>query len=76
LHFSYTTWEPKTIEYFHAREEPERETLTVDMSGHPPHDNQAFVSHFLDCLEGKAQSMMPVSLAAKHLNILFDLLES
>jgi predicted dehydrogenase len=76
LHFSYTTWEPKTIEYFHATDKPEKEILTVDMSKHPAHDNMAFVAHFLDCLEGKTQPRMPVSLAAKHLNILFDLLKS
>jgi predicted dehydrogenase len=76
LHFSYTTWESKTITYFHATDKPEKETLTVDMSRHPAHDNMAFVTHFLDCLEGKAQPMMPVSLAAKHLNIVFDLLKS
>jgi predicted dehydrogenase len=55
LHFSYTTWESKTIEYYHATDKPEKETLTVDMSKHPSHDNQAIVVHFLDCLEGKAQ---------------------
>jgi predicted dehydrogenase len=75
LHFSYTTWESNTIEYFHAEEEPEKESLVVDMSKHPSHDNIAFVSHFLDCLEGKAQPLMPVSLAAKHLNIVFNLLK-
>jgi predicted dehydrogenase len=76
LHFSYTTWESNAIEYFQVTDKPERETLTVDMSSHPSHDNQAFVSHFLDCLEGKAQPMMPVTLAAKHLSILFDLIKS
>jgi predicted dehydrogenase len=76
LHFSYTTWDPNIITYFHATDKPEKETLTVDMSRHPAHDNMAFVAHFLDCLEGKAQPMMPVSLAAKHLNIVFDLLKS
>lgn len=76
LHFSYTTWESKIVEYFHANDKPEKDTLTVDMSGHPAHDNMAFVSHFLDCLEGKAQPMMPLGLAAKHLNIIFDLLKS
>jgi predicted dehydrogenase len=76
LHFAYTTWESKIIDYFHATDQPEKDTLTVDMSGHPAHDNMAFVSHFLDCLEGKAQPMMPVSLAAKHLNILFGILKS
>lgn len=76
LHFYYTTWESKVIEYFHAEDKPEKEVLTVDMGNHPAHDNIPFVAHFLDCLEGKAQPMMPVSLAAKHLNILFDILKT
>jgi predicted dehydrogenase len=74
LRFYYPTWENKTVEYFHASDKPETEVLTVDMGKHPAHDNIPFVAHFLDCLEGKAQPMMPVSLAAKHLNILFDIL--
>ena len=76
LHFAYTTWESKAITFFHATDDPEKETLTVDMSRHPEHDNMAFVAHFLDCLEGKTQPMMPVSLAAKHLNIIFDILKT
>jgi len=76
LRFYYTTWEPKTIEYYHSEEQPVKEVLTVDMSKHPSHDNIAFVAHFLDCLEGKAQPLMPIGLAAKHLNILFTILKS
>jgi predicted dehydrogenase len=76
LRFYYTAWESKAIDYYHGDEKPEKEVLTVDMGNHPSHDNIPFVAHFLDCLESKAQPMMPISLAAKHLNILFDLLES
>jgi len=75
LHFYYTTWEPKTIEYFYSNDKPEKEVLTVDMGKHPAHDNIPFVAHFLDCLEGKARPLMPVSLAAKHLDILFNILK-
>jgi predicted dehydrogenase len=76
LRFYYTAWEAKTVEYYHAEDKPAKEVLTIDMGKHPSHDNIPFVAHFLDCLEGKAQPMMPVSLAAKHLNILFDILKT
>jgi hypothetical protein len=64
------------MEFFSVsdRGEVTRETLTVDMSAHPANDNIALVSHFLDCLEGKSAPMMPVTLAAKHLDILLSLL--
>lgn len=74
LHFSYTSWEPATVEYFYGDATPHRETLTVDMSAHPAHDNIAFIAHFLDCLEGQAQPLMPPTLAAKHLDIVFQIL--
>jgi predicted dehydrogenase len=76
LHFSYTTWESNEIQFFTGIGEPCSETLPVDMSGHAEHDNIPFVAHFLDCLEGKAQPLMPVSLADRHLNILFRILQS
>ncbi len=75
LHFYYPTWEPVTVEYFHSGEHPARETLSVDMSRHPAHDDLAFVSHFVDCLAGKDKPRMPVTLAAKHLEILLKVLE-
>jgi len=75
LAFRYTTWEPNTIEYFYSEKEPKKEVLKVDMSAAPRHDHAAFVTHFLDCLQGKAKPMMTVDLAAKHLKILFRILK-
>ncbi|GAB4563154.1 MAG: Gfo/Idh/MocA family oxidoreductase [Anaerolineae bacterium] len=72
----YPSWEGDTIEYFYADGEPHKEELHVDMSGHPSHDNEPLVSHFIDCLEGKAEPAMPVTLAAKHLDILLRMLEA
>jgi hypothetical protein len=43
------------------------------MSKHPG-DINALDNHFIDCLAGKAKPVMPVSLAAKHLDILFQIL--
>jgi hypothetical protein len=43
------------------------------MSKHPG-DYPALINHFFDCLAGKAEPAMPVRLAAKHLDILFQIL--
>lgn len=74
LHFYYPTWEKNTVDYFYSDESPCRQELVVDMTNHPAQDNSLLVSHFLDCLEGKAQPKMTVELASKHLNILFNIL--
>jgi hypothetical protein len=44
------------------------------MSG-APEDGQAITAHFLDCLDGKVEPLMPVQRAAKHMEILFKILE-
>jgi predicted dehydrogenase len=75
LRFHFPTWESTTVEYFFEENgEPKKETFEVDMSGHGPDDDVPLVAHFLDCLEGKAEPMMPVELAAKHMEILFRIL--
>lgn len=77
LRFAFTTWDAPTVDLYTADAEsnPIHETLTVDMSAQPGNDNLPFIEHFLDCLEGKAEPMMPVERAAKHLDILFKILE-
>mgnify|MGYP005838630887 CR=1 FL=1 len=76
LYLRYPSWEGNVIEYYYADEETHKEELLVDMAGHPTHDNEPFVRHFVDCLEGKAEPAMSVRLAAKHLTILLQMLEA
>ncbi len=78
LRLSYVSWDPPEIELFHEGPDrrPVREALTVDMSGHRVDDNVPLVAHFLDCIEGKARPMMPLSLAYKHLDILVRIYEA
>ena len=38
-------------------------------------DTQALTGHFLDCLDGTAEPLMPVQRAAKHMEILFRILD-
>lgn len=74
LRFQFSSWDSNEIEFFTSENgEPRQETLTVDTSG-APDDSLALTTHFLDCLDGKAEPMMPVSLAAKHMEILFKIL--
>ena len=74
LQFAYTSWEAPKVEYFYGDREARHETLAVDMSGHPRHDNLAFIGHLMDCLEGVAKPVMTPALAAKHLEILYQII--
>ena len=76
LRFGFCSWDPPTIEHFYLDGNQEKmETLTVDFSRHRE-DNQELMTHFLDCLLNGAEPMMPVTRAAKHLEILFRILET
>ena len=75
LRFQFPTWDSKEIEFFYLEDdEPRKETFTLDMSD-ATEDTLALTGHFLDCLEGKAKPLMPVQRAAKHMEILFRILD-
>ena len=77
LRLEFPTWFSKDVEYYNEVDgNPRHETLTVDMSGHPQDDAIPVIGHFLDCLEGNAQPLMPIQLAAKHMRILFTLMDT
>lgn len=75
LRFGYCSWDPPQVELFWVnKNRVEKRTIRkVDMSGHPG-DHPALLNHFFDCLAGKNTPAMPVSLAARHLDILFRIL--
>jgi predicted dehydrogenase len=73
LRFQVPSWDSNEMEFFYVENgEPAAETLAVDMSN-APEDSMALAAHFLDCLDG-ASPLMTVQLAAKHLDILFQIL--
>ena len=75
LRFHHYSWDSNEIEFFTTEEgEPRRETFTVNTTGQPD-DTQAIATHFLDCLDGKAAPLMTVQKAAKHMEILFKILD-
>ena len=76
LRFQHYTWDSNEIEFFTTEDgEPRKEIFTVDTTGQPD-DSLAITTHFLDYLEGKAEPLMTVPLAAKHMEILFKILNS
>jgi len=79
LRFSYCTWESSEIEFFDVartgKGEPRRKVYQVSMAGHT-NDNKALDKHFLDCLIKGTKPAMPVARAAKHLDILFSMIEA
>jgi len=75
LRFQFPNWDSNEVEFFYAENgEPRKEVLHVDTAG-APDDSLALTTHFLDCLDGKAEPLMPVQRAAKHMEILFRILE-
>ena len=74
LRFHFPTWDSNEVEFFYTENgEPRRETLNIDMNN-APDDSLAIATHFLDCLDGKVEPLMPVELAAKHMEILYRIL--
>jgi predicted dehydrogenase len=76
LRFGFCTWDPPGVDFFSvdAAGNEKKETLTVDMASHAG-DNEELTKHFLDCVLQGVTPVMPVALAAKHLGILFRILD-
>ncbi len=75
LRFQIFTWDSNEVEFFYTENgEPRKEIFRIDMTGLPD-DSFVLTQHFLDCLDGTAQPLMTVPLAAKHMEILFKILE-
>ena len=75
LRFHHYSWDSNEVEFFHAEDgKPRTEVFTVDMTG-ALDDGQAITMHFLDYLDGKTKPLMTVQKAAKHMEILFKILE-
>jgi len=76
LRFQFPSWDSNEVEFFYTEHgEPRKEILAVDTTG-APDDSLALTTHFLDCLDGKAEPLMPIQRAVKHMEILFKILEA
>ena len=75
MRFGFCSWDASEVDFFTFDENGAEttETLVVDMSEHTD-DNFEHAKHFLDCIIKGVMPQMPVSPAAKHLDILFQIL--
>jgi predicted dehydrogenase len=75
VRFAFCSWDSPEVEFFTFDKDGKEitEKLVVDMSKHSD-DNFEHTKHFLDCLINGVQPKMTVPLAAKHLDILFKIL--
>jgi len=75
LRFHHYSWDPNEVEFFTTENgELRKESFNIDMSD-APDDSQAIITHFLDYLDSKIEPLMTVQRAAKHMEILFKILE-
>jgi len=76
LRFAYCSWDSPEIEVFGLAKGGKETRVTRRVRAPKRHDdNLALTKHFLDCVLEGAEPRMPLSLAAKHLDILFRVLE-
>lgn len=74
LRFSYNSWDPPELELFHHQNGKEKHSIQTLPSQGGEEDNLELVGHFFDILLHGAEPLMPVTLAAKHLEIIFKIL--
>ncbi len=77
--FDYDEWASYDIAFYAASNNgtgpTEKRILTVARGDKPENSNVLPVRHFVECVLGKAVPLMPFTLAAKHLEIAFRILE-
>ena len=80
IKFSYLEWDSYDLEFYAPGKQgagpTEKKIITIERGDKPENCNVLPIRHFIDCILGKAKPMMPFSLAAKHLDIAFKILES
>ena len=77
IKLAFYSWESPIVEFFDVADkgkgEARKEVIEVDMSQQD--DNNALSAHFVNVLLGKEKVMMPLSLAYKHLDVIYRLYE-
>lgn len=75
LKFGYLSWDSDEVEHFYTTKEGEgkakSKTIHVKFDKHSD-DNFELSKHFVDIVLNGKEAVMPLSLEAKHLNILFE----
>ena len=75
MKFGYLSWDPVAVEYFYTTKEgggkAKSKTIPVKFDKHLD-DNFELTKHFVDIVLNGKEAVMPLSLEAKHLRILFE----
>ena len=77
LRFGFCSWDPVEMDYYYMDEngDEQHEVLTIE-NPDDHDDNLEMAHHFLDVLIENVKPQMTVELAAKHLHILFRILDA
>lgn len=80
LKFSYLSWESGEAEYYFLDINGihQKELITVDLQGHSKAEDDFYAMdlHFIECILDHVSPILPFSLSAKHLNIIFNCIEN
>jgi len=77
LQFSFCSWDPAEVEFYYLDKEDQEQHKTLKVDVPEEHDDDfELTKHFLDCLLEDAEPGMPVQLAAKHMDIIYQILDN
>ena len=77
LFYSYYPWDKPEVQWFHEDGTGNviEETLPVPTPRRWEHANTPVIAHWLNCIEGKAKPLMPVTLVRNHLKMVLPILQ-
>ncbi len=79
LKFSYLSWEANEVTYYSEKNDtPMEEKFLIAMGNHTSHEHDFYEldNHFVQCVLKKEKPILPLSLAVKHLDIIFKALNN
>ena len=71
LKFGFCSWDAPVVHLYDYDKDgkPQHTEIEINMEGHS--DDDALIAHFADLLDGRAEPAMPLTLAQKHLDIIW-----
>lgn len=79
LKFSYLSWETNEVIYYSDENGvPTKEKIFIAMGNHTHHEHDFYAldNHFVQCIFKKEKPILPLRLAVKHLDIIFEALNN
>ncbi len=74
IKFNYLSWGSSELDFYTVRSRKfHQEKKLIDMKAHQDHQDDFYqmTKHFIDCVKGRALPILPVSVAIKHLRLIF-----